>query len=155
MLKKIQKHSHARFEQLGYPSKKLENWKFSSSKHLKKYDSINSGKDISIDRYGDEYTLCFVNGEMALESLNKFIYKDDMNILDIHELNDETTCSTSSNFEKEALFHLGLSTIKSGKYFEFKQGSKFDTPIQILNFYSKEAEGLRISSFNIFKLNQR
>ena len=153
MLKKIQKHSHARFEQLGYPSKKLENWKFSSSKHLKKYDSINSGKDISIDRYGDEYTLCFVNGEMALESLNKFIYKDDMNILDIHELNDETTCSTSSNFEKEALFHLGLSTIKSGKYFEFKQGSKFDTPIQILNFYSKEAEAIRISSFNIFKLN--
>ena len=74
MLKKIQKHSHARFEQLGYPSKKLENWKFSSSKHLKKYDSTNSGKDISIDRYGDEYTLCFVNGQIALESLNKFIY---------------------------------------------------------------------------------
>ena len=153
MLKKIQKHSHARFEELGYPSKKLENWKFSSSKHLKKYDSSNSGKNISIDHRGDEYTLCFVNGQITLESLNKFIYKDDMNILDIDELNDETTCSTSSNFEKEARFHLGLSTIKSGKYFEFKQGSKFDTPIQILNFYSKKTEALRISSFNIFKLN--
>ncbi len=155
MLKKIQKYSHSRFEEIGYPSKKLENWKFSSSKHLKKYLSNNSDdKDTSIDNHGDEYTLCFMNGEITLESLNKFIYKDDMTILDIDQLSDENICSTSSNFEKEALFHLGLSTIKSGKYFEFKKGSKFDTPIQILNFYSKKNEGLRISSFNIFKLNQ-
>lgn len=155
MFKKIQKHSHSRFEELGYPSKKLENWKFSSSKHLKKYSSNHSNnKDISIDQYGDEHTLCFVNGEISLESLNKFIYKDDMTALDIGELNDESTCSTSSNFEKEAFFHLGLSTVKSGKYFEFKKGSKFDTPIKILNFYSKNTENLRISSFNIFKINQ-
>ena len=50
MLKKIQKYSHSRFEEIGYPSKKLENWKFSSSKHLKKYLSNNSDdKDTSID----------------------------------------------------------------------------------------------------------
>mgnify|MGYP000494601499 FL=1 len=77
-----------------------------------------------------------------------------MTILDIDELKDESIFSTSSNFEKEAFFHLGLSTIKSGKYFEFKKGCKFDTPIQILNFYSKNTEELRISSLNIFKLNQ-
>lgn len=155
MLKKIQKHSRSRFEELGYPSKKLENWKFSSSKHLKKYSSNNSNnKDISVEQYSDEYTLCFINGEISLESLNKFIYKDDMIILDIDELKDESICSTSSNFDKEAFFHLGLSTIKSGKYFEFKEGCKFDTPIQILNVYNKNTEELRISSFNIFKLNQ-
>ena len=155
MLKKIQKHSRSRFEELGYPSKKLENWKFSSSKHLKKYSSNNSNnKNISIEQYSDKYTLCFINGEISLESLNKFIYKDTITILDINELEDESICSTSSNFEKEAFFHLGLSTIKSGKYFEFKEGAKFDTPIQILNFYSKNTEELIISSFNIFKLNQ-
>jgi Fe-S cluster assembly protein SufD len=41
MLKKIQQDSHDKFEALGYPSKKLENWKFSPSKHLKKYSSKN------------------------------------------------------------------------------------------------------------------
>jgi len=28
MLKKIQQDSHDKFEALGYPSKKLENWKY-------------------------------------------------------------------------------------------------------------------------------
>ena len=77
MLKKIQQDSHDKFEALGYPSKKLENWKFSPSNHLKKYSSKNLDQsNFSIEKYSDKYTLCFINGELATESLNHFIYND-------------------------------------------------------------------------------
>ena len=155
MLKKIQQDSHDKFEALGYPSKKLENWKFSPSNHLKKYSSKNLDQsNFSIEKYSDKYTLCFINGELATESLNHFIYKDSITILDIGELEDNSICSTSSNFEKEAFFHLGLSTVKTGKYFEFHKGVKFENPIKIINIYNKSDKDLRISSFNIFKLNE-
>ena len=63
MLKKIQQDSHDKFEALGYPSKKLENWKFSPSNHLKKYSSKNLDQsNFSIEKYSDKYTLCFING---------------------------------------------------------------------------------------------
>ena len=155
MLKKIQQDSHDKFSELGYPSKKLENWKFSPSKHLKKYSSINlNHSKFSIEKFSDKYTLCFINGELATESLNHFIYKDSITILDIGELEDNSICSTSSNFEKEAFFHLGLSSIKTGKYFEFHKGVKFENPIKIINIYNKSEKDLRISSFNVFKLNE-
>jgi len=119
------------------------------------YRSITKLKNkFNKNNFAEVVEVTYNKSEISLESLNKFIYKDDMIILDIDELKDESICSTSSNFDKEAFFHLGLSTIKSGKYFEFKEGCKFDTPIQILNVYNKNTEELRISSFNIFKLNQ-
>ena len=155
MLKKIQQDSHDKFSELGYPSKKLENWKFSPSKHLKKYSSSNlNHSKFSIEKFSDKYTLCFINGELATESLNHFIYKDSITILDLGELEDNSICSTSSNFEKEAFFHLGLSSIKTGKYFEFHKGVKFENPIKIINIYNKSEKDLRISSFNVFKLNE-
>jgi len=155
MLKKIKQDSHNQFQQLGYPSKKLENWKFSSSSHLKKYksESINDN-DLSIEQYSNKYTLCFINGELSQESLNDFFYKDHISISDIETLNDNEVSATSSNFKKEAFFHLGLSTIKTGKYFEFKKGVEFDAPIEIVNLYSKNSKDLRIASFNIFKINK-
>mgnify|MGYP003310406498 CR=1 FL=1 len=57
MLKKIQQDSHDKFEELGYPSKKLESWKFSPSKHLRKYNLINLDQsNFSIEQYNDKYT---------------------------------------------------------------------------------------------------
>ena len=155
MLEKIKQDSHNQFQQLGYPSKKLENWKFSSSSHLKKYKSESMGdSDLSIEQYSNKYTLCFINGELSQESLNDFFYKDHISISDIEKLNDNEVSATSSNFKKEAFFHLGLSTIKTGKYFEFKKGVEFDAPIEIVNLYSKNSKDLRIASFNIFKINK-
>ena len=107
MLKKIKQDSHNQFQQLGYPSKKLENWKFSSSSHLKKYksESINDN-DLSIEQYSNKYTLCFINGELSQESLNDFFYKDHISISDIETLNDNEVSATSSNFKKRMLFCL-------------------------------------------------
>ncbi len=155
MLKKIKQDSRLQFQQLGYPSKKLENWKFSSSSHLKKYESESiRDNNLSIEQYNNKYTLCFINGELSQESLNDFFYKDHISISDIETLNDNQVSATSSNFKKEAFFNLGLSTMKTGKYFEFKKGLEFDTPIEIVNLYNKNSKNLRISSFNIFKINE-
>ena len=74
-------HSYNAFKKLGYPSKKLENWKFSNSKHLKSYNVINQDQsDIDIKQYlAIENALCFVNGKFVKESLNNFIYKITIN----------------------------------------------------------------------------
>ena len=45
-------HSYNAFKKLGYPSKKLENWKFSNSSHLKNYNIINQDRsEIDIKQY--------------------------------------------------------------------------------------------------------
>tara|TARA_Y100000389_G_scaffold39147_1_gene33534 strand:+ start:11286 stop:12473 length:1188 start_codon:yes stop_codon:yes gene_type:complete len=155
MLEKLQSKGLKKFDELGFPSKKLENWKFSSSKHLKKYNSSYRSDAISLtDKYKDKYTLCFFNGQLLKESLENFIYRKEITISDIKSIDDKSITSTSSNYEKEALFNLGLATIESGKYFEFDKNATFDKPIQIINFFSKDDEDLRIASYNIFKINE-
>ena len=155
MLEKLQSKGRKKFDELGFPSKKLENWKFSSSKHLKKYNSSYRSDAISLtDKYKDKYTLCFFNGQLLKESLENFIYQKEITISDIKSIDDKSITSTSSNYEKEAFFNLGLATIKGGKYFEFDKNATFDKPIQIINFFSKDDEDLRIASYNIFKINE-
>ena len=62
-MNKIKNNSYNQFKKLGYPSKKLESWKFSNSSHLKKYDTVISNSNIDIKEHLEKKnTLCFVNG---------------------------------------------------------------------------------------------
>ena len=69
-MNEIKNNSYNQFKKLGYPTKRLENWKFSNSNHLKKYNTIISDSDIDIKEYlKTKNTLCFVNGSFIKESL--------------------------------------------------------------------------------------
>ena len=150
-------HSYNVFKKLGYPSKKLENWKFSNSNHLKSYNVINQDQsDIDIKQYlAIENALCFVNGKFVKESLNNFIYKNQISIGKTIEVEDNKMLKMSNNFQGESLFNLGIAKFNEGIFIEFKKGGKFDTEIKIINVYDKKTENMFIPVFNIFKLNKK
>ena len=150
-------HSYNAFKKLGYPSKKLENWKFSNSSHLKNYNIINQDQsEIDIKQYlSMENALCFVNGKFIKESLNNFTYKDQILIGKTIEVKDSEIIKMSDNFQDESLFNLGIAKFNEGVLIEFKEGGKFDTEIQIINVYDKKIENMFIPVFNIFKLNKK
>ncbi len=150
-------HSYNAFKKLGYPSKKLENWKFSNSNHLKSYNVINQDQsDIDIKQYlAIENALCFVNGKFVKESLNNFIYKNQISISKTIEVEDSEIVKMSNNFQGESLFNLGIAKFNEGIFIEFKKGGKFDTEIKIINVYDKKTENMFIPVFNIFKLNKK
>ena len=149
-------HSYNAFKKLGYPSKKLENWKFSNSSHLKNYNIINQDQsEIDIKQYlSMENALCFVNGKFIKESLNNFTYKNQISIGKTIEVKDSKIIKMSDNFQDESLFNLGIAKLNEGVLIEFKEGGKFDTEIQIINVYDKKIENMFIPVFNIFKLNK-
>ena len=150
-------HSYNAFKKLGYPSKKLENWKFSNSSHLKNYNIINQDQsEIDIKQYlSMENALCFVNGKFIKESLNNFTYKNQISIGKTIEVKDSKIIKMSDNFQDESLFNLGIAKFNEGVLIEFKEGEKFDTEIQIINVYDKKIENMFIPVFNIFKLNKK
>jgi len=156
-LNQTKNHSYNAFKKLGYPSKKLENWKFSNSKHLKSYNVINQDQsDIDIKQYlAIENALCFVNGKFVKESLNNFIYKNQISISKTIEVEDNEIVKMSNNFQGESLFNLGIAKFNEGIFIEFKKGGKFDTEIKIINVYDKKTENMFIPVFNIFKLNKK
>ena len=149
-------HSYNAFKKLGYPSKKLENWKFSNSSHLKNYNIINQDQsEIDIKQYlSMENALCFVNGKFIKESLDNFTYKNQISIGKTIEVKDSKIIKMSDNFQDESLFNLGIAKFNEGVLIEFKEGGKFDTEIQIINVYDKKIENMFIPVFNIFKLNK-
>ena len=104
-------HSYNAFKKLGYPSKKLENWKFSNSSHLKNYNIINQDQsEIDIKQYlSMENALCFVNGKFIKESLNNFTYKNQISIGKTIEVKDSEIIKMSDNFQDESLFNLGIA----------------------------------------------
>ena len=150
-------HSYNAFKKLGYPSKKLENWKFSNSSHLKNYNIINQDQsEIDIKQYlSMENALCFVNGKFIKESLNNFTYKNQISIGKTIEVKDSKIIKMSDNFQDESLFNLGIAKFNEGVLIEFKEGGKFDTEIQIIKVYDKKIENMFIPVFNIFKLNKK
>ena len=150
-------HSYNAFKKLGYPSKKLENWKFSNSSHLKNYNIINQDQsEIDIKQYlSMENALCFVNGKFIKESLDNFTYKNQISIGKTIEVKDSEIIKMSDNFQDESLFNLGIAKFNEGILIEFKEGGKFDTEIQIINIYDKKIENMFIPEFNIFKLNKK
>ena len=150
-------HSYNAFKKLGYPSKKLENWKFSNSSHLKNYNIINQDQsEIDIKQYlSMENALCFVNGKFIKESLNNFTYKNQISIGKTIEVKDSKIIKMSDNFQDESLFNLGIAKFYEGVLIEFKEDGKFDTEIQIINVYDKKIENMFIPVFNIFKLNKK
>ena len=88
-MNEIKNNSYNQFKKLGYPTKKLENWKFSNSSHLKKYNTIISDSNIDIKEYLKiKNTLCFLNGALIKESLENCDFKNEIlisNTIDIKE----------------------------------------------------------------------
>ena len=155
-MNEIKNNSYNQFKKLGYPTKRLENWKFSNSNHLKKYNTIISDSDIDIKEYlKTKNTLCFVNGTFIKESLESCDFKNEILISNTMDIKEEDIIKMSENFNNEALFNLGIAKCNEGIFIEFKKGNKNHIQINVLNIYDKKSENMFVPTFNIFKLNKK
>ena len=150
MIKNFKKNCSKKFSEKGYPSRQDENWKFTSSRKLAKFENeVNF--DLKVDNIeNDDNTLLFINGVLDKNSLDKFNYKDKLKVINIKELKNDAILKFSDNFLNESLFNLGVMHYKKGYYFKFDKNIFINEPVKIVNYNNTSQDQSRIVSFNIF-----
>ena len=150
MIENLKKDCTKRFFSRGYPSRKEENWKFTSSRNLAKFENNVSQKP-KIDHLDiDNNTILFVNGILDQRTLKNFKYNEKLKVVDLGILKEKSTLKISENFIKDSVFNLGVMDFKEGFYFEFDKNLVLDEPIKLVNYYNANKDFSRITSFNIF-----
>ena len=154
MIDTIKKNSLEFFNSKGLPSRKLENWKFTSSRNFKNFSEPSSNSQHSIDFKTDELSLVFINGVLNQDSLKKFKFAHLLEIQSLNTVESKELLQCSENFLNESMFNLGISEFENGSYISFKKNSVIEEVINIKNYFLKGNENQRISSFNIFHIGQ-
>ena len=150
MIENLKKDCSKRFTSHGYPTRKEENWKFTSSRSLAKFENDVSQKP-KIDHLDiDNNTILFVNGILDQRTLKNFKHNDKLKVVDLSILKEKSTLKFSENFIKDSVFNLGVMDFKEGFYFEFDKNLVLDEPIKLVNYYNANKDFSRITSFNIF-----
>ena len=153
MIDSIKKNSLDFFNANGLPSKKLENWKFTSSKNFKNFNK-SSSKAEKQKIESDELSIVFINGVLDIDSLENFKFSDLLEVKNLNEIDNEELLHCSENFLNESMFNLGISEFENGNYLSFKKNSVVDEVINIKNYFFENGENERVSSFNIFHINE-
>ena len=153
MIDSIKKSSLEFFNTNGLPSKKLENWKFTSSKNFKNFDK-SSSKAEKQKIESDELSIVFINGVLDIDSLENFKFSDLLEVKNLNEIDNEELLHCSENFLNESMFNLGISEFENGNYLSFKKNSVVDEVINIKNYFFENGENERVSSYNIFHINE-
>jgi len=154
MIDSIKKNSLEFFNTNGLPSKKLENWKFTSSRNFKNFSEPLSNYQESVDFDTDELSLVFINGVLNQESLKNFKFSHLLEVQSLDSVKSKNLLECSDNFLNESMFNLGISEFENGSYISFKKNSVIEEVINIKNYFLKDNEDKRISSFNIFHIGQ-
>ncbi len=150
MIENLRKDCSKRFTSHGYPTRKEENWKFTSSRSLAKFENDVSQKP-KIDHLDiDNNTILFVNGILDQRTFKNFKYNDKLKVVDLSILKEKSILKFSENFIKDSFFNLGVMDFKEGFYFEFDKNLVLDEPIKLVNYYNANKDFSRITSFNIF-----
>ena len=153
MIDSIKKSSLEFFNTNGLPSKKLENWKFTSSKNFKNFNK-SSSKAEKQKIESDELSIVFINGVLDIDSLENFKFSDLLEVKNLNEIDNEELLHCSANFLNESMFNLGVSEFENGNYLSFKKNSVVDEVINIKNYFFENSENERVSSYNIFHINE-
>ena len=154
MIDLIKKNSLKFFNTNGLPSKKLENWKFTSSRNFKNFSEPLSNDQESADFDTDELSLVFINGVLNQESLKNFKFSHLLEVQSLNSVKSKNLLECSDNFLNESMFNLGISEFKNGSYISFKKNSVIEEVINIKNYFLKDNKDKRISSFNIFHIGK-
>ena len=152
MIENLKKDCSKRFSSHGYPTRKEENWKFTSSRNLVKFENNVSQKPKINHLDIDNNTILFVNGILDQRTLKNFKYNEKLKVVDLSILKEKSTLKFSENFIKDSVFNLGVMDFKEGFYFEFDKNLVLDEPIKLVNYYNANKDFSRITSFNIFHI---
>ena len=157
MIDSIKKNSLEFFNTNGLPNKKLENWKFTSSKNFKNFSKSSSSIDGIQKIKSDELSIVFVNGTLDKDSLKSFKYSHLLEVKNLNELNSKKLLHCSKNFFNETMFNLGMSEFENGSYLSFKiiQLLKMLLTLKIIFLKMRKTKGYPHSIFFISMKDQK
>ena len=142
------------FKAAGFPSKKLEDWKFSDfrdivNSNFDKLDTekvISDVKEINLLKDFEHNHIFLVNG--ILHSSN-FQYED-KNKIKINPFEKSINYQTSTN----PLVYLNHALSENGYSLEIEKNYKFKKVLVIYNFFSKDIKNKILNNKNSIKLNE-
>ena len=141
------------FLKTGFPTKTIEEWKFSdlnsilnkNFKSISNSQELNPDKKLEIIKDFDHNYIFLINGKLNSSNFN---YEDNSQILikDYTEKNGmKLDTNTSLHFLNNALF-------SGGFYLEVKKNYKFKKPLIVYNYFLDNLKNIILNDKNIIKL---
>ncbi|HEX8889489.1 MAG TPA: Fe-S cluster assembly protein SufD [Pyrinomonadaceae bacterium] len=155
-LKRLRENAFARFEELGFPTTKHEEWKYTTLAPLAKMRFEQPGGAVKIDRAqlqrffyeeSDASRLVFVNGFYSEELSSIEALSEGIAALDLREaLKDakyaeilREQLARGADYNENAFTALNTALFESGVFIHLPKGVSVDAPIHLL-FLSSENE---------------
>ncbi|MDC0450190.1 Fe-S cluster assembly protein SufD [Pelagibacteraceae bacterium] len=143
------------FLKTGFPTKTIEEWKFSdlnsilnkNFKSISNSQELNPDKKLEIIKDFDHNYIFLINGKLNSSNFN---YEDNSQILikDYTEKNGmKLDTNTSLHFLNNALF-------SGGFYLEVKKNYKFKKPLIVYNYFLDNLKNIILNDKNIIKLEE-
>ncbi len=156
------------FEKIGFPSKKLEAWKYTSLKNVLKNDfSIFPNKDVTVElaevkKYFihdiDTYKIVFIDGKY-----NSFLSETTHDTIDVCLMSTALTKSKykaviENYFNKIAkqdnLTSLNTAFVNEGAYIHIPRNIEVEKPIQIINFTTGSEDAMMTQPRNLIVVDE-
>ena len=142
------------FKSVGFPNKKLEDWKFSDFKKIvdNNFDKLNAEevfsdiKKINLIKDFDHNYIILVNGNLHSSNFDHE-NKSKINISPFYQ-------STDYQISKNPLVCLNHALAKNGYTLEVEKNYKFKKILVIYNFFTKDIKNIILNNKNKIKLNE-
>ena len=143
-----------RFQNIGFPNKRFEDWKFSDFKNIieKNFDKLDISKEspgdkkINFLKEFEHNYICTVNGNLHSSNF-KFEKKDKIKI-------NKFDSSTKYNISENPLVCLNHALAENGYSLEIEKNYKFKKVLVIYNFFTKEMKNKILNTKNNIKIKE-
>jgi Fe-S cluster assembly protein SufD len=157
-LESLRGRGMARFDELGFPTQKVESWKYSNLRPLERtvfVPATGTTAQMSIDRVpsliGDQagHRAVFVNGRLRVELSNLGRLPDGAEVLSF-----EQALETDPGFlerhvdqiaegqDDQPFYHLNSAFMQDGLVLKVQDGAKIEEPIEVVYLAAADAEPL-------------
>lgn len=158
------------FEKLGFPTKKEENWKYTSLKALLKKDYTlfpKEAEEISLDTLKkhslesiSSYRLVFINGVFSA-SLSDTVHKDGLDICTFSSaIKKPKYASVIAHYfdtitdKKESVSHLNTAFSQEGAFVQIPKNTVLENPIQLLFFNTTKNQDVLLQPRNLIVVSE-
>lgn len=172
-LRDLQRRGLARFRELGFPTTKLEDWRFTNVASLTKQNFIapltprsagqlqDAGELAAQARLDDHFhRLVFVNGRYAAElshigDLPEGVHIDHLEqVLRTQPDQVSERLGRQANFEQAALAALNTALFQDGAVISVADGVQLDTPIHLVFITERDEQAIASFPRNLIKLGK-
>ena len=158
------------FETLGFPTKKLENWKYTSLKALLKNDytlfpketedvTLHTLKEYSLESISS-YKIVFINGVFSA-SLSDTIHRDGLDICTLSAaIKKPKYASVIAHYfdtitdKEESINHLNTAFAQEGAFVQVPKNTVLENPIQLLFFNTTKNQDVLLQPRNLIIIGE-